>query len=816
MDSIKLEPYTFIHILDLNTNITRLEEGPKTLFKLDHEEIVLQPTKMIKLPPTSCVTVKNPVALDKQKRPIINPDGTLKNRFGDILVKTSEEFPDPFPLYPFEELLDSPHKYAVFGKDEAAIIQVARDYIDASGKPRQAGEEYQISGPITYVDKVEERFAKKVAARTIKKNEGVILEAVKNFVDRKGVPRYAGESWLYTEIGSFIPDVNEVVKKEVKGVVLDNKKALHIRAIRDFTDAKGIIRKAGEMWMITNNDTQTYIEGVNEEVVQQIKPIILTSREYCIVENPYGENGKPQWGKEEIRVGESTFFLKPNEKLIGGIMKIFVLDENDALILEAEEDFWDKEFHVHRRARENWMIKGPREYIPNISVSVKSSQKAIALDSNEGVYIRDLVSGSVRAVIGEKILLKDTEQFWEKQLDPIVERIIYGSKTRDKKQIVTYPVADNCVVQIFDYKGKNTRIVFGPELVLLQPFEEFTVMKLSGGIPKRENQEQAIQVPLGQINFEDQITVETNDHASIILQLCYTGQFSFNREKGDPNMIFNIGDYIGIACKTIASRIRGIVSQIPYNEFHHNYSSIIKQAVFGKTGYYQFSENDFRVMECDVKNQDIADLDIREKLKNNTSLAIELKTKANELKYELQRKMIEENSKGKLILQKLKDDTRAAEAQINLQKLKSQSDAIKEVGEKIAEAKAYSEGNKIKGQSKLNEANWNSSAFDIDTEMIIKQAEQENLQQYETQKEQTDMEIEKTRRTSEIEVAKFTQLVKSIGAETIKAMARSGPENRAKMLKSLGLEGYLVTDGKTPINLFAAANGLVSNGSGSL
>lgn len=375
---------------------------------------------------------------------------------------------------------------------------------------------------------------------------------------------------------------------------------------------------------------------------------------------------------------------------------------------------------------------------------------------------------------------------------------------------MTYPVADNSVVQIFDYKTRKTRCVFGPEMVLLQPSEEFTLLKLSGGIPKKECQEPTISIPLGQINFEDEIIVETNDHASIIMQLCYSGQFVFNRESGDPNKMFSIQDFIGIAAKTIASRIRGIVSSVEYNEFHHNYSNIVKQAVFGKNGFYLFPENDFKVMECDVKSQSIKDEEIREKLKNNTSMAIELKTRANELKYELQRKTIEEESKGKLVLQKLKDETRAADAQINLQRLKAQSDAIKEVGEKIAAAKAQSEGSRIKGDAVKSQAEFNASAYDIETEMIISGLQMQNAEIYDKQRETDEMLVDKTRKTSEIETQKFKQLVGAIGRETILAMSKSGPENRAKLLKGLGLEGYLVTDGKTPINLFSAANGLVS------
>lgn len=76
-------------------------------------------------------------------------------------------------------------------------------------------------------------------------------------------------------------------------------------------------------------------------------------------------------------------------------------------------------------------------------------------------------------------------------------------------------------------------------------------------------------------------------------------------------------------------------------------------------------------------------------------------------------------------------------------------------------------------------------------------------------KEQDDMLIHKLLKMSEIESKKFSQYVASLGRDTIISMAKSGPENKAKLLKSLGLEGYLVTDGKTPINLFNAAEGLV-------
>lgn len=42
-------------------------------------------------------------------------------------------------------------------------------------------------------------------------------------------------------------------------------------------------------------------------------------------------------------------------------------------------------------------------------------------------------------------------------------------------------------------------------------------------------------------------------------------------------------------------------------------------------------------------------------------------------------------------------------------------------------------------------------------------------------------------------------------------MCRAGPETQAKLLKGLGLQGYMVLDTKNPINLMNTAKGFISN-----
>ena len=52
-------------------------------------------------------------------------------------------------------------------------------------------------------------------------------------------------------------------------------------------------------------------------------------------------------------------------------------------------------------------------------------------------------------------------------------------------------------------------------------------------------------------------------------------------------------------------------------------------------------------------------------------------------------------------------------------------------------------------------------------------------------------------------------MVDAIGAQTLKEIATAGPEFQLKMLKALGLQSTLITDGSNPVNLFNTANGLI-------
>ncbi len=65
----------------------------------------------------------------------------------------------------------------------------------------------------------------------------------------------------------------------------------------------------------------------------------LSNRQYCVVLDPVDDAGRPQLGRKKLIKGEKSFFLMPGERLEKGIQNVYVLGEDEGLILRAIESF---------------------------------------------------------------------------------------------------------------------------------------------------------------------------------------------------------------------------------------------------------------------------------------------------------------------------------------------------------------------------------------------------------------------------------------------------------------------------------------------
>ncbi|CAG2185673.1 MVP [Mytilus edulis] len=775
-----------------------------TIYIQDNERVVYGPERMITVPPRHYCIIENPVLKDKECKVVFDESGQAKLVHADQEIRLAQ---DPFPLYPGEILKQVVTPLKVVAANSALRLRAILDFEDDDEEKRTAGDEWLFEGPGTYIPRKEVVIEETVRATVIRPNQAIRLRARKETIDRQGVARVTGEEWLVKKTGAYLPGAYEEVVDVVNAYVLTDKKALHMRSLRTFKDDFGVTRKNGEEWLIKMTDTETHIPNVYEEVVGVVNITTLTSRQYCIILDPSDEHGRPQLGRKKLVKGECSFFLLPGERFERGIQNVYVLGEDEGVILRATESFKDTDADVERKPGDKWMIRGPAEYVPPVEVEVIMKRTAIPLDENEGIYVRDIKTGKVRAVTGETYMLNQDEELWAKELPPAVETLLAqgkdpmadrsdrskssdSSKPRDKTRVVTFRVPHNAAVQIYDYKEKKARVVFGPELVMLGPDEQFTQLSLSG---------------------------ETADHARLSLQLSYNWHFDIkNKEdKTEASKIFSVPDFVGDACKAIASRIRGAVAQVQFDDFHKNSARIIRSSVFGFDDkdkvreVFKFPQNNLVFTSIDIQSVEPVDQRTRDALQKSVQLAIEITTNSQEAAARHEAERLEQEAKGRLERQKISDEAEAEKSRKQLLELQANSAAVESTGQAKAEAQSRAEAARIEGEAAVDQAKLKSQAMKIEAESELERLTQAREAELKYVREQNDMELSKSKEMSTIETTKFKNMVDAIGANTLATMASAGPDQQVRMLQSLGLKSTLITDGSTPINLFNTANGLI-------
>lgn len=828
----RIPPYYYIHVLDQNSNVTKLEIGPNTYIRQDNERVVFGPEKMIVVPPRHYCVVENPVIRDDDGDVVLDAAGQAKLQHADQEIRLAQ---DPFPLYPGETFKQPVTPLKVVPANSALRLRSVLDFEDESGEKRTAGDEWLFEGPGTYIPRKEVVVEETVRATVIKPNQAIRLRARKECLDRDGTARVTGEEWLSKKTGAYLPGAYEEVVDIVNAYVLTDKKALHLRALRTYADDFKVMRKNGEEWLITMKDTETHIPNVYEEVIGVVAITTLSNRQYCVILDPCDGSGRPQLGQKNLIKGEKAFFLRPGEKLEKGIQNVYILGEDEGVILRANEGF--KDGAVERRPGDRWMIRGPVEYVPPVEVEVLMRRQAIPLDENEGIYVRDIKTGKVRSITGNTYMLNQDEELWEKQLPPVVEALLMGSKDplaersdrgkpsgdstppakqRDKTRVITFRVPHNAAVQIYDYKEKKARVIFGPELVMLGPDEQFTLLSLSGGKPKKPNLIKALCLLLGPDFCTDIITVETADHARLSLQLSYNWHFEIGtKTPDDAAKLFSVPDFTGDSCKAIASRIRGAVAQVQFDDFHKNSAKIIRSSVFGFDANskvrdrFIFPQNQLVITSIDIQSVEPVDQRTRDALQKSVQLAIEITTNSQEAAARHEAERLEQEAKGRLERQKIVDEAEAEKSRRNLLELQAQSAAVESTGQAKAEAQSRAEAARIEGEAAVEQAKLKAQAMKIEAESELDRLTSAREAELKYVSEQNDLELSKSKEMSTIETTKFKNMVDAIGANTLAAIANAGPEMQVRMLQALGLKSTLITDGSSPINLFNTASGLI-------
>jgi major vault protein len=224
-------PNFYVHVLDLNSNITTVEVGPQNLVLQDNHTLEAGPFPFVTIPPGYYCIVDNPIDISK---PIV--DGKLYDlRFGHNEIRLHGE---PFPLFPGESLPEAGSgkdytkaikKLPLVKADHAIHLQAIMDFDpDANGPGHKAGDEWQLRGPLTYIPRPEVVIVKMVSPIIVEPGHAVRVKARQDLTDSNGRDRCTGEEWLVREIGAYLPGVYEEVVEEVEAYTLTPKETLQL------------------------------------------------------------------------------------------------------------------------------------------------------------------------------------------------------------------------------------------------------------------------------------------------------------------------------------------------------------------------------------------------------------------------------------------------------------------------------------------------------------------------------------------------------------------------------------------------------------
>ena len=825
MEVVQIPANHYAHVVDNNTNIVKVELGPQRYTLSSEEALEQSPKPFVSVPPCHFVKVTHPVK-DRYRIPYLNLFDRYEYRY-DV---------EPFALYPGEKC-SSPEEIIVLEAGEGVRVRASEDLRDASGTHRHAGEEWLLTGPQTLLPQVGVVIVGEAVEENILEGEAVYLTATHDFVDRSNTQRRSGQVWMVSTPGSFFLDLKEKKVKKVKSVTLATNQGIHVSATKSFTDSQGVKRRAGDVWSILSEETESFLPPPEVEVVRHINKVILKEDEYCYLHDPFDqESRKPRYNTKILKVGPDSFYLEPFESN-SAISKRYRLEAEDALLLvanEAFEDASDPSAPVQRKAGVTWMIRGPRSYCPAVEVEVLQKRRSIPLSETEGIYVRDWKTGEIRMEMGvQSFMLQPHEDLWEKQLPEEVELLLrsgggIGSKdirklqyfsdnamnfgeTRDPTRVVSFKAPSGTAVQVVDMKSKASRVVFGPELVLLRPFEEFTIMRYSAGKPKRSGALVSLCLILGPDYITDVYEVETLDHARLSIKLAANCHFQFDRNKpSQVARLFSVSDFIGDCAKMMGARVRSLVARTALDDFHQNSSALISEAIFGKGGKtFTFPANDLVITNIDVQHVKVIDETARNLLLRSVQLAIENTTKTMERNALNEAKSEEQSSEGRIKLEKFVNDAEAEKIRHKLIEARLENEEISKTGSVKATARAEAEVSRIQGATLVDRAKYKCDALEKINEREEAVLEKKREIETEMRRRELEVEMEKEAQLAAIEASRFSSAVGALGPAAVKAISEAGNETKIRLLQSLGLEGAVVSNGRHPVNLERTANGLV-------
>lgn len=454
-------------------------------------------------------------------------------------------------------------------------------------------------------------------------------------LDESGNKRYVqGPKVVFPEPTEVFVE-GKTGSKKFKAIELNEISGIYIKVIAPYTDESGVERKPGEEMFITGREMMIYYPRAEHALIKYGEQEI-----HYAVAVPEGEGRyvlDRVSGKIELAAGPCMLLPDPRHKVI--VRRI--LDDRSVSL-------W---FPGNAEAL---------EYNRNLRLLSQKTNNKFVSDTTAVNFLAAAPAPprEKRESLSEDAEFRAGDDFTRKTSFTKPRMITLDTKYDGA---VLMKVWTGYAVLVVSKTGER-RVVAGPRPLLLKYDETLEPVCLSTGKPKTtDNVIETVYLRVMNNKVSDLVEVETRDLCKVDIKLSYRVNF-----EGDPNLWFNVENYVQFLCDHLRSIMKKASKQYSTDEFYKKYVVIIRDAILGaqdeKTKERPgrgFEENGMRVYDVEVLDVNIKDDEVKKLL---------LKTQRSIIDHEIQMELAQKKLE---LTQKIEDCTRreAEEKSVTKRKL---------------------------------------------------------------------------------------------------------------------------------------------------
>lgn len=433
-------------------------------------------------------------------------------------------------------------------------------------------------------------------------------------LDESGNKRYVqGPKVVFPEPTEIFVEGKSGSKK-FKAIELNEISGIYIKVIAPYKDEKGVERKPGDEMFITGREMMIYYPRAEHALVKYGDQEI-----HYAVAVPEGEGRYVLdriSGKIELVSGPCMLLPDPRRQVI---VRRVLDDRSVTLWYPGNEE--------------------ALEYNRNLRLLTQKTSDKFIPDSTAANFLAAAPAPSREKREYEAAEFRVGDDFTRKTAFTKPRMITLDTKYDGA---VLIKIWTGYAVLVVSKTGER-KVVVGPRPYLLKYDETLEPVCLSTRTPKTSDSViETVYLRVMNNKVSDLVEVETRDLCKVDIKMSYRVNF-----EGDPNIWFNVENYVQFLCDHLRSLMKKSAKQYSTDEFYKKYVEIIRDTILGvqdektkeRPGRF-FDENGMKVYDVEILGVTIKDEEIRGLLLQTQRSIID-----NEIQMELAQKKLEMTQK---------------------------------------------------------------------------------------------------------------------------------------------------------------------------